>query len=169
MVFVPQTEFKDALTEIKPAAIVLTPFHLNRVRKEVLAKVKKNKFAEESLEKLSKNQLKSLSDSGNVEPVASKEDFGLSLRDKLVAEKIRKNFGGNLRGILTSGAAVDHETLQFFWGMKMPIFDGYCSTETIVTSFNTPLKTKLGIFVNEINRIRILWTNCRRNGSKDCI
>lgn len=67
---------------------------------------------------------------------------GLGLRlqwaiaDKLVYGKIRSGTGGRLRLVCSGGAPLAKELAEFFWGVGVPIYQGYGLTETspILTS-----------------------------------
>lgn len=50
--------------------------------------------------------------------------------DKLVGSKVRDKLGGNLRIIISGGAALSADISEFFIGLGLPIFQGYGLTET---------------------------------------
>ncbi|MBI5446650.1 MAG: long-chain fatty acid--CoA ligase [Deltaproteobacteria bacterium] len=74
---------------------------------------------------------------------------GLSLQalvaDRLVYRKIRSKLGGRLRFFISGGAPLAPELARFFWGVGIPIYEGYGLTETApVTNVNTPARHKVG-------------------------
>ncbi len=143
--FTPQDELKDLMQVVKPDAMMLLPFHLTRIWKAVIQKVQNSKFGQESIKLLSTaTRAQMFNEEGKLHSHSRDLSFGLSIRDALVAKKVRALFGGKLKLILTSGAKCDTEMLEFFWGMGIKVFDGYCSTETLVCTFNTPQSAKLG-------------------------
>jgi len=50
--------------------------------------------------------------------------------DKLVGEKVRARFGGQLRIIISGGAALSSDIAKVFIGLGLPIYQGYGLTET---------------------------------------
>lgn len=63
----------------------------------------------------------------------------VALFDKLIFNKIRDNFGGELRFFIGGGALLDKELQNFYIGVGMPMFQGYGLSEaTPVISSNGP-------------------------------
>ena len=52
------------------------------------------------------------------------------LLDKLIAAKVRQQLGGNLRVIISGGAALSPEIARLFLGLGLPLCQGYGLTET---------------------------------------
>lgn len=64
---------------------------------------------------------------------------GVRLFDKILFDKIRETFGGELRFFIGGGALLDKELQHFYVGIGMPMFQGYGLSEaTPVISTNTP-------------------------------
>jgi len=53
-----------------------------------------------------------------------------ALADRLVYSKIRAGTGGRLRVVLSGGAPLSKSLAEFFWGIGIPIYQGYGLTET---------------------------------------
>ncbi|NOQ81929.1 MAG: AMP-binding protein [Methylophaga sp.] len=61
------------------------------------------------------------------------------LFDKLVASKVKQRFGGNMRLIVSGGAALPEQVAKLFIGLDMCLLQGYGLTETSpVISVNSP-------------------------------
>ncbi len=67
------------------------------------------------------------------------------LFDKIIFDKIRANFGGELRFFVGGGALLDKDLQNFYIGVGMPMFQGYGLSEaTPVISSNGPDKYRFG-------------------------
>jgi len=61
------------------------------------------------------------------------------IADVLVYQKIKKSLGGNLKIIISGGAAIQVRLLRFFWAMGIQVLEGYGLTETSpVIAVNDP-------------------------------
>ncbi len=73
-------------------------------------------------------------------------DMQLSLANKLVFSKWRESLGGNLRAIVSGGAALQPRLAKIFWAAQIPILEGYGCTETSpVICVNTLEPNGMGI------------------------
>lgn len=69
----------------------------------------------------------------------------LGILDRLVLAKVRARLGGRLRLIVVGGASASRESLEFFWGLGIPVYEGYGATEvTNCAAFNFYGQVKLG-------------------------
>lgn len=65
--------------------------------------------------------------------------------DKIIFDKVRANFGGELRFFVGGGALLDKELQNFYIGVGMPMYQGYGLSEaTPVISSNGPEKYRFG-------------------------
>ncbi|MCQ2207475.1 MAG: AMP-binding protein [Paludibacteraceae bacterium] len=63
----------------------------------------------------------------------------VALFDKILFDKVRENFGGELRFFIGGGALLDKDLQKFYIGIGLPMFQGYGLSEaTPVISTNTP-------------------------------
>jgi long-chain acyl-CoA synthetase len=67
------------------------------------------------------------------------------IADALVYSKLRAALGGRFRALVSGGAPLASELAQFFYGVGLPIYQGYGLTESSpVISCNTPRANRLG-------------------------
>ena len=67
-----------------------------------------------------------------------------NILDKIVRKKVKKRFGGNLRALVSGGAALNFEVGLYLTALGLPLLQGYGQTETApVVSANPPEKIKL--------------------------
>ena len=67
------------------------------------------------------------------------------LYDKILFSKVRQNFGGRLKFFVGGGALLDIELQRFFYGIGIPMYQGYGLTEAApVISANSETAHKLG-------------------------
>ncbi|MDR6226545.1 AMP-dependent synthetase/ligase [Desmospora profundinema] len=65
--------------------------------------------------------------------------------DRLVYRKVKARLGGNLRGVISGGAALNPEIARFFWAINIPVLEGYGLTETSpVVASNPIVRAKAG-------------------------
>jgi long-chain acyl-CoA synthetase len=88
------------------------------------------------------------------------ESKGLSdaIAEKLVFSKIKLGLGGNVKCIVSGSAALQTRLTKFFWGIGIPILEGYGLTETSpIVSVNTMLPggTKFGTIGKVINDVTV--------------
>jgi len=69
----------------------------------------------------------------------------VALFDKILFDKVRENFGGELRFFIGGGALLDKDLQRFYIGIGLPMFQGYGLSEaTPVISTNTPEYYRFG-------------------------
>ena len=57
-----------------------------------------------------------------------------TLLDRIVLQKLRAKLGRNLKFIVTGGANSNRASVEFFWGIGIPVFEGYGATEVTCTA-----------------------------------
>lgn len=92
---------------------------------------------------------------------AQKFEIGSSrnfIADKLVYSKIRAGLGGNVKVIISGSAALQTRLQKFFWGVGLPVLEGYGLTETSpIISVNTllPDGTKFGTVGKVVDKVEV--------------
>lgn len=67
------------------------------------------------------------------------------IADKLVFQKIKKQLGGRLRGLVSGGGTLNKDIAKFFWAIDIPIYEGYGLSETApVITTNPVIRAKVG-------------------------
>ena len=78
------------------------------------------------------------------ESMSSFENIINNILDKIVRKKVNKRFGGNLKALISGGAALNFEVGLYLSALGLPLLQGYGQTETApVVSANPPEKIKL--------------------------
>ena len=127
----------ECLAMIKPSLLCSVPVLFNRVYDGVLKKIStesplKQKLFHAAL-KISRERNQLLE---NHKPVGAWLNFKHKIVDKIVLSKIRDRLGGNIKMIMSGGAATSLPVLHFFEDIGIPIFEGYGLTESspVITS-----------------------------------
>jgi long-chain acyl-CoA synthetase len=67
------------------------------------------------------------------------------LANALVFNKVKKQLGGRIRGLISGGGALNPEIGKFFWAIDIPVLEGYGLTETSpVVCVNPMIRSKVG-------------------------
>lgn len=79
-----------------------------------------------------------------------------AIADKLIFSKIRPLFGGNLRGVVTGGAALPHEIFRFMNAIGLFCGQGYGLTETSpVITVQDPTRMRVGSSGMAIDNVEV--------------
>ncbi len=117
----------DNLKEVKPDMFTTVPRLLEKVYDKIMQKgneltgMKKKLFfwAHDLAEKFEISKTR-----------GSWYDFQLGLANKLIFSKWREGLGGNIKCIVTGGAACQVRLIRIFTAARIPIMEGYGLTET---------------------------------------
>ncbi len=101
----------------KPGHLVLVPLYLETFYRKILANVKS-----QGKEKLVMRMMK-------ISNFLRKISFGLIDLRKTLFGKIREAFGGELKTVISGGAPLNQEIVDFFDGIGITILNGYGITE----------------------------------------
>ena len=67
------------------------------------------------------------------------------LADAVLFRRVRAGFGGEIRTIISGGAALDPEVARFLHVLDLPVLEGYGQTEcTTAAAFNRPHRYRVG-------------------------
>ncbi|MBS2016174.1 MAG: long-chain fatty acid--CoA ligase [Deltaproteobacteria bacterium] len=84
------------------------------------------------------------------------ESLVLAITDKVVFNKVRARFGGNLKYAFSGGAAISTEVAEFIDGLGITVYEGYGLTETSpITSANWPGHRKIGSVGKAIPGVKV--------------
>ncbi len=88
----------------------------------------------------------------------------ISLSKHLIFNKIKDNFGGNLKYFIGGGALLDIELQHFFYAIGIPMYQGYGLSEASpIISANTPQHHKLGTSGKVVNNLNIKICDSKGN------
>ena len=132
-------QLSDDMLIIKPTVLIAVPRIFERIYTRIHSQLKdKSGFSQWLFHKTVKIGLQ------RFEYQQKREAWKLNflawpILDKLVASKVRQRLGGNMRVILSGGAALPNTVAELFIGLDFCILQGYGLTETSpVISVNTP-------------------------------
>ena len=78
------------------------------------------------------------------------------IADRVVYSKIREGVGGRMRAFISGGGPLSRELAEFFWGVGIPVYQGYGLTETSpVVSANCPDANKVGSVGKPIRHVDV--------------
>src|SRR6202035_3026876 len=127
------------MQEVKPNVFVSVP----RVYEKVLARVQENVAASSPIKQKIFAWAAGVAKEAlpwrlRQQPPPGLLNLKLGLADKLVFGKIRERLGGRFQYALSGGAPLSRDVAEFFWGIGVPIYEGYGLSEASpVISCNT--------------------------------
>lgn len=78
------------------------------------------------------------------------------IADAIVYSKIREGVGGRIRSFCSGGAPLAPELAEFFWSVKLPVYQGYGLTETSpIVAANLPVANKVGTVGRPIPHVEV--------------
>jgi long-chain acyl-CoA synthetase len=131
------------VVEVKPTMICGVPRFYEKVHARVLESVAKRSKPEQALFRwgLAQGLRRARAHFAGREI----DDLALRLADLLVMRKVRARMGGRLRMCISGSAALAPETIDFFFGIGIPVLEGYGLTETSpVIALNPPGRERPG-------------------------
>lgn len=116
----------DNIKEIKPNGFVTVPRLLERVYDKIIAKGKELSPIKKSLFFWAVDLGLRYNEKGN----GFYYNLLLKIADKLIFKKWREALGGNIKLIISGGAALQPRLARIFWSAGIPVQEGYGLTET---------------------------------------
>jgi long-chain acyl-CoA synthetase len=136
----------DALLFGRPTLLATVPRMLEKIRDRMLATVRaRGGTAERVFEWAMGVGRKRALALESKQPLSRFTRLQLRLADRLVFEKIRARMGGELRVLISGGAALDPEVARFYLAMGIRVLEGWGLTETSApATANTEEDFRLG-------------------------
>ncbi len=147
----------DSLTEVRPNVFVTVPRLLERVAQKVAEGVEQ----QTGVKKLIGGRALAAVDAAADAFLAGHRPRGLAavsfaLAERLIAGKVREKLGGRVRFLISGGAALSPSVARFFWGLGIPVYEGYGLTETApVLAVNCPGSVRIGTVGKPIPGVEI--------------
>jgi long-chain acyl-CoA synthetase len=143
----------EDLAEVKPTLLFSVPRIFNKIYTAVQQQIASKPKA---IGMLVQEALKITAKERAGERLRVRELALLKLVDRLVFQKVRARFGGNLKYAFSGGAALSREVAEFIDSLGVVVFEGYGLTETSpVVTANVPGARKIGSVGRPIPGIRV--------------
>jgi long-chain acyl-CoA synthetase len=148
------------LADIAPQAFPTVPHLLDKFMERAMEAIQSKGFVMRNLalwtlEHCRTRRLVAINGGGN--PTAVQLGVIGSLLDRIVLQKIREKLGSNLEFIVTGGANSNRKSIEFFWGIGIPVFEGYGATELTCTAALTwSFGMKLGTVGQSVPGVEVM-------------
>jgi len=119
-------KISDNIRELSPHGFVTVPRLLERVYDKIIAKGKELSPLKKNLFFWAINLGLKYNEKGN----GLYYNIRLKIADALIFKKWREALGGNMKLIISGGAALQPRLARIFWAAKIPVQEGYGLTET---------------------------------------
>ncbi len=125
------------LVESAPTAFPTVPHLLDKFRERALQAIEEKrpvmrKLAHLALRRCGDRRQAAIQAGGDVK--LAKLGFVEQLLDRIVLSKVRDKLGGRMEFIVTGGANSNRQSIEFFWGIGVPVYEGYGATELTGTA-----------------------------------
>jgi long-chain acyl-CoA synthetase len=151
------TTIGEDIEKVKPTFLIAVPRVFNRIYDGLWAKMNETGGLARMLFVMGVESGKArceLAEKGKTSVITN---LKFKIADKIVFSKIRKKFGGRLKGALTGSAAMNADIARFFVDLGIPTYDCYGMTETSpAITMNSPSGWKMGSVGRVINDVRVV-------------
>lgn len=124
--------------EIHPTIIVVVPRLLEKVYAKMVAKVEQAGFLKRTIGHWAFDLANDEDDDSLYKQMLH------PIADKVVYSALREVFGGQLRLMISGGAALDPHLSHFYIDVGLPVYEGWGLTEAATVCCNRPGKRKIG-------------------------
>ncbi len=125
------------LVEVAPTVFPTVPHLLDKFMERAVEAIEgkgivMRNLAKWALRHCRTRRLNAIAEGGTVKTA----QLGLlgTLLDQIVLKKIRGKLGGRIEFLVTGGANSNRHSVAFFWGLGIPVFEGYGATELTGTA-----------------------------------
>jgi long-chain acyl-CoA synthetase len=136
----------DACEELRPHLLVSVPGVLALIRSRIMARIAKEKWFKRSLSEQmlawGGQEAERLS---VLQPLPLWRRIRWAICDRILFRQLRARLGGQLLAVIVGGAALPVDLCRFYWGIGLPVIEGYGMTEASpVLAVNRRGKTRFG-------------------------
>ena len=126
----------DCAQEIKPHMMTVVPRIMEKIYAKMYSRIEGAVGLQKIIAQAAFNAAK--------HPSASVRTLGKVLLDKIVYHKFRQGLGGEIKIIISGGAALNPVLARFFTSVGIPVYQGYGMTECPIISTNRPGFDRVG-------------------------
>ncbi len=125
------------LLEVAPTAFPTVPHLLDKFLERAMEAIQAKGFVMRTLALWAirycrQRRIAAISESGMVKP--TRLGFVGWLLDRIILCKLREKLGGRMKFLVTGGANSNRQSVEFFWGIGIPVYEGYGATEVTNTA-----------------------------------
>lgn len=131
------TTVGDAARELHPTILVIVPRLLEKIYAKMCAKVNQAGFLKRTIGRWA-------FDLANQEEDSLVKKMMHPIADKIVYSQLREALGGNLKVVISGGAALHPHLYHFFLDIGVPLYEGWGLTEAATVSCNRREDIRIG-------------------------
>lgn len=141
------------LAEVKPTVLLAVPRIFNKIYQSVNEQIAAKPHL---IQRLVRAGIKSAIKREHGDKLSPMEKLELAIDEKLLFQKIRNKFGGNLRFTVSASATIGRDIAEFIDAIGVIVYEGYGLTETSpIVAANFPGMRKLGSVGKVVPGVRV--------------